>query len=45
MLWVLNASDGATTLLDVAERSGLAIGVLAEVAELLVQHDLLRRLD
>jgi aminopeptidase-like protein len=35
MLWVLNQSDGGRSLLDVAERSGLPLALLAEVAGLL----------
>ena len=31
MLWVLNQSDGGRSLLDVAERSGLPLALLAEV--------------
>ena len=41
MLWVLNLSDGEHSLLDVAERSGLPMGMLAEVAGLLVEAGLL----
>jgi aminopeptidase-like protein len=42
MLWVLNLSDGSHTLLDIAERSGLAFGLLKEVADVLVEHRLLQ---
>jgi len=41
MLWLLNASDGHTSVLEVAERSGIAIDILHETAVLLVEHDLL----
>jgi aminopeptidase-like protein len=41
LLWVLNLSDGAHSLLDVAERSGLAFPVVAHAAELLRAADLL----
>jgi aminopeptidase-like protein len=41
MLWVLNQSDGATSLLDVAERSGIAFHTLVDVASVLATHDLL----
>ncbi len=41
MLWVLNQSDGATTLLDVAERSGLDFDAIVATAELLEDHGLL----
>ena len=42
MLWVLNLSDGDHSLLDIAERSGLALDVLHQAAELLIEHDLLK---
>jgi aminopeptidase-like protein len=32
LLWVLNLSDGTSSLLDVAERSGLGFGLVAEAA-------------
>jgi aminopeptidase-like protein len=41
MFWVLNFSDGEHTLLDIAERSGLSFGMIAEAAEMLVDHELL----
>jgi aminopeptidase-like protein len=41
LLWVLNQSDGSMTLLDIAERSGLAFELLAEAAAALVTADLL----
>jgi aminopeptidase-like protein len=41
MLWVLNQSDGTRSLLDIAERSGLAPGDLADVAGILADHGLL----
>ncbi|HXP15406.1 MAG TPA: DUF4910 domain-containing protein [Actinomycetes bacterium] len=41
MLWVLNLSDGGMSLLDVAERSGLSLSLLAEVAGLLEEAGLL----
>jgi aminopeptidase-like protein len=43
MLWVLNLSDGDHSLLDVAERSGVAFGLLAEVARALEAAGLLGR--
>ena len=43
MLWVLNLSDGDHSLLDVAERSGVAFGLLAEVAGALEAAGLLSR--
>jgi aminopeptidase-like protein len=42
MLWVLNLSDGEHTLLDIAERSGLAIGTVHDTASLLLRHGLLK---
>ncbi len=42
MLWVLNFSDGAHSLLDVAERSGLDFNELDQAAEVLMKHNLLR---
>lgn len=41
LLWVLNLSDGATSLLDVAERSGLPFELVAESAERLEAAGLL----
>jgi aminopeptidase-like protein len=38
---VLNQSDGGRSLLDVAERSGLPLALLAEVAGLLEEAGLL----
>jgi aminopeptidase-like protein len=45
MLWVLNLSDGDHGLLDVAERSGLPVALLAEVAVALEEAGLLEDLD
>jgi aminopeptidase-like protein len=42
LLWVLNLSDGAHTLLDIAERADLPFGIVSEAAQALLQHDLLR---
>jgi len=44
MLWVLNFSDGAHSLLDIAERSGLNFKTMDAAAEALRDHGLLRRL-
>jgi aminopeptidase-like protein len=41
MLWVLNLADGNHSLLDVAEKSGLAFKIIRNAAEALLQHDLL----
>lgn len=43
LLWVLNFSDGSNSLLEIAERSHLAFPVIAQAADLLVDHDLLTR--
>ena len=42
MLWVLNQSDGERSLLEIAERSGLPLQLLSEVAERLVGAKLLQ---
>jgi len=42
MLWVLNLSDGHHTLLDIAERSGLAFELLKDAADRLLAVKLLR---
>jgi len=42
MLWVLNQSDGSHSLLDVAERSGLAFAELVRAARALERAGLLR---
>jgi aminopeptidase-like protein len=42
MLWVLNLSDGGYDLLRIAERSGLAFGVIADATEALLKAGLLR---
>ena len=41
VLWVLNLSDGTHSLLDIAERSGLAFDSVRTAAEVLIEHDLL----
>lgn len=43
MLWVLNFADGDHSLLDIAEKSGYAFHLLAEVAHTLEEHGLLGR--
>jgi aminopeptidase-like protein len=45
MLWVLNLSDGRSSLLDIAERSGLAFASVHGAAQLLQQHGLLAPAD
>jgi aminopeptidase-like protein len=42
MLWVLNQSDGEHSLLDIAERCGLAFETLHDAAGLLLRHGLLK---
>jgi len=41
MLWILNLSDGAHSLLDIAERADLPFEVIRKTAEQLEQHGLL----
>jgi aminopeptidase-like protein len=43
LLWVLNGSDGHTSLLDIAERSGLRFHALRRAADALLAHELLAR--
>ncbi len=45
MLWMLNLSDGDHSVLDIAERSRVNFRDLAEVADVLAEHDLLRRIS
>jgi aminopeptidase-like protein len=40
-LWVLNLSDGEHSLLDIAERSGIAFSTISDAAQLLLQKGLL----
>ena len=42
MLWLLNLSDGAPDLLDIALRAGLPFGVIRDAADALVRADLLQ---
>ena len=42
MLWMLNLSDGQHSLLDIAERSGCAFGVLRNAAAILCESGLLK---
>ena len=42
MLWVLNQSDGHTSLLDIAERARVDHSLLVAAAGLLEEHGLLR---
>jgi len=41
ILWVLNMSDGNSSLLDIADRSGLEFRVIQNAAAVLLEHDLL----
>jgi aminopeptidase-like protein len=41
MLWVLNLSDGAHSLLDIAERADLSFSIVRRTADLLREHGLL----
>jgi len=43
MLWVLNLSDGAYSLFDIAERAGLPFADVSSAAALLEKHGLLRK--
>jgi aminopeptidase-like protein len=45
LLWILNMSDGKHSLLDIGERSGLTVGCLREMADLLMEHGLLAKSD
>ncbi len=45
LLWCLSLCDGSRTLLDVAERAGIAFEKVQRAAELLVQHELLAEVD
>jgi aminopeptidase-like protein len=42
LLWVLNQSDGTRSLLDIAERAGMAFDAIADAADRLEQAGLLR---
>jgi len=43
ILWVLNLSDGCHSLLDIAERSGLAFSLIAAAANSLINKELIER--
>jgi aminopeptidase-like protein len=43
MLWVLNLADSEHSLSDIAEQSGIGYSRIREVAELLLEHKLLKR--
>jgi len=42
MLWVLNLCDGQNRLLDIAERANIHFDVIKDLADLLVDHNLLK---
>ena len=42
MLWVLNLSDGNSSLLDIAERSEIRFDIIKDAADALLEHDLLK---
>ena len=43
MLWVLNLADGEHSLADIATKSGIGPARIEEVAELLLEHELITR--
>ena len=43
MLWVLNLADGEHSLADIAAKSGIDLARIEEVAELLLEHELITR--
>lgn len=43
MLWLLNLSDGQHSLLEVADRSGIPYSEICSVADVLIEHELLKR--
>lgn len=44
ILWVLNLSDGNSSLLDIAERSGLPFSIIHSAADALVRCELLKEI-
>ncbi len=45
MLWVLNLSDGSSTLLDIAERADMRFDTVESAAQRLCQHGLLKEVE
>jgi aminopeptidase-like protein len=45
MLWILNLSDGKHSLLDIAERAGVAFADVLATARVLAEHGLLKPVD
>ncbi|GEM_PF-2691015 len=44
LLWVLNLSDGAYSLLDIAERSGCPFDAIKRAADAMLHHHLFKQL-
>ena len=44
MLWLLNQSNGQTSLLQIAEKSQVSVASLSSAAQLLTEHDLLQKI-
>ena len=42
MLWILNLSDGANSLLEISVKSNIRFDLIKKVADILVEHDLLK---
>lgn len=42
LLWVLNLADGRSSLIDMAERSGVDVAVLADAARIAADHGLIK---
>ena len=42
MLWVLNLSDGSSSLLDIAERSEIRFDSIKDAADALLEHDVVK---
>lgn len=45
VLWVLNQSQGTRGLREIAQRSGISMELIQQASELLLKHDLLRRIS
>jgi aminopeptidase-like protein len=45
MLWILNLSDGQHSLLDIAEKSGMAFSLIKECADILINYELLMEIS
>ncbi len=42
--WILNLSDGSNSLLDISRISGLEYNLIKKISDILVKHDLLKKL-